>query len=138
MRFKLSQLFVLFLVSIQFLNGITWWCEGNICGVLILNDELPHSSTTIWFLERKSREVWSFEVHSVKIVKKIGLKDLWFRVLFFSIFSHMKKWCGIIMLEQSTISKVNYDGSACMKKQNKINKIRQEIGIALFKTLLSL
>jgi hypothetical protein len=26
-------------------------------GFLLLNDELPHSSTTSWLLERKSKEV---------------------------------------------------------------------------------
>jgi hypothetical protein len=42
--------------------GMICWWRDNICGVLLLNDELPHSLTTSWLCERKSRNVWSFEV----------------------------------------------------------------------------
>jgi hypothetical protein len=41
---------------------------------LLLNDELPHSSTTNWLLEKKSKEVSSLEVHNVKIVKFVWLE----------------------------------------------------------------
>ncbi len=47
-------------------------------GFLLLNDELPHSSTTSWLLERKSREVWSLEVHKVRIIKFVWLEGFRF------------------------------------------------------------
>jgi hypothetical protein len=39
----------------------------TIVGFLLLNDELPHSSTTTWLLER--------EVHRVKIIMFVWLKE---------------------------------------------------------------
>jgi hypothetical protein len=45
---------------------------------LLLNDEVPHSSTTIWFLERKSKQVWSLEVHRDRIIKFVWLEGFRF------------------------------------------------------------
>ncbi len=48
-------------------------------GFLLLNDELPHSSTTNWLLERKSRKVWSLEGHKARITKFFWLEGFRFR-----------------------------------------------------------
>jgi hypothetical protein len=47
-------------------------------GFLLLKDELVHSSTTSWLLERKSKEVQSLEVHKTKITKFVWLEGFGF------------------------------------------------------------
>jgi hypothetical protein len=48
-------------------------------GILLLKDDLPHSLTINWVLERKSREVWSLEVHRTRITRFAWLEWLRFR-----------------------------------------------------------
>jgi hypothetical protein len=48
-------------------------------GIMLLKDELPHSLTISWLLERKSREVWSLKVHRTKITRFAWLEGFRFR-----------------------------------------------------------
>ncbi len=54
-------------------------CGVTFVGILLLKDELPHSLTISWFFERKSREVWSLEVHRTRITRFAWLEGFRFR-----------------------------------------------------------
>jgi hypothetical protein len=48
-------------------------------GISLWRDELPHSLTISWLLEKKSREIWSLEVHRTRITKFAWLEGFKFR-----------------------------------------------------------
>jgi len=54
-------------------------CGVASVGIPLLKDELPHSSTISWLLDRKLREIWSLEVHRTRITRFAWLEGFRFR-----------------------------------------------------------
>jgi len=100
MKCRRSHPPVLFLVSVQLMKKTMWWCWGCTCGIFVVEVWVAtfNKQPTSWLLERKS-EVWSLEVHRIRITKFDDQKDLDVEitlvVTFFLLLENLSKSCCI-------------------------------------------